>query len=239
MKKTKEKQITCYEKLVRICETFGARYNPGKEEIMPIALNSLLEQAQQSVEAVTVARQANISAISARVEAYEGIPKLATRVFHAMAASDASEKSLEDAMQIRKLFGYRSAPKKAQPSAEALQHTPVKTGNVSVQLNFEARASNFKRLVECVKDLQGYTTTEPDLTVDALERFHHRLVCLNKKVIDTETKTIQARFSRNTTLFSRDGISGKAAKVKHYFRTSFKHDSNEFLKVNSITFERK
>jgi hypothetical protein len=239
MKKTKEKQITSYEKLVRICETFGARYNPGKEEITPIALSSLLEQAQQSVEAVTVARQAYISAISARAEAYEGIQKLATRVFHAMAASDATEKSLEDAMQIRNRFRYREPLKKVKPSTASTQESAARTGNLSVQLNFEAQASNFKRLVECAKDVPGYNTTEPDLSVDALESFHHRLICLNKKVIDLQMKTTQARFNRDAVLFSTNGISGKAAKVKHYFRTSFKHDSDEFRAVNGIIFMKK
>jgi hypothetical protein len=106
MKKTKEKQITSYEQLVRICESFGARYTPSNEAIKPAALSALLEQAQQSVQAVTVVLQAKKTVISDRNETYAGIPKLATRIFHAMASAGAPKQTLADAMQIRKALVY-------------------------------------------------------------------------------------------------------------------------------------
>jgi hypothetical protein len=238
MKKTKEKQITAYEGLVRICETFGARYNPSNDAIKPTALSTLLEQAQQSVEAVTVAQQAKTFVVSDRAEAYAGIPKLATRIFHAMAASEAPEKTLEDAMQIRQALEYH-APKAKTLPAEGNAESAKRSGNPAAQLNFEAKARNFSRLIACVKTLPSYAPSEPDLKVDALEAFHARLLQLTKAVIRKSSELTEARIQRNAMLFGEKGIHGIAQAVKHYMRSAFRHDSEEAVNVVGIPFHKR
>ena len=238
MKKTKEKQITSYSRLVGICETFGARYNPGKEAIKPAALSSLLDQAQQSVEAVTVAQQAYTSAVSFRNEGYAGISKLATRIFHAMASWDASEKTLEDAMRIRRCLAYHPSENAENAKAEDGAQKERK-GNPAVHLNFEALASNFKKFVECVKTVPEYAPNEEDLTIEGLEAFHGRLMLLTGEVMRKEALLTQARFKRNELLFGPKGIYGIAKTVKHYMRTAFRKNSDEFRAVSRIRFSKK
>lgn len=238
MKKTKEKQITAYEGLVSICESFGARYNPSNDAIKPTALSTLLEQAQQSVEAVTVAQQAKTFVISDRAEAYAGIPKLATRIFHAMAASGAPENILEDAMQIRHALEYHSPKARALPVEGDVQ-PDKRPGNPAAQLNFEAKARNFSRLIACVKTLPSYAPSEPDLKVEALEAFHAKLVQLTKEVIRKGSAVTEARIQRNAMLFGNKGIHGVAKAVKHYVRSAFGYNSGEVLNVAGIPFNKK
>ena len=238
MKKTKEKQITSYEQLVRICESFGARYNPSNDAIKPAALSTLLEQAQQSVEAVTVAQQAKTFVISDRVEAYAGIPQLAKRIFHAMAASGAPEKILEDAMQIRDTLTYHPPKTKASPPEESTDSTK-RSGNPAVQLNYEAKAKNFSRLIDCVKTLPSYAPTEPDLKIQALEAFQQKLVQLTSKVIRKHAEVTEARMRRNGMLFGDKGIYGRALIVKHYVRSAFPHKSEQSSRVMSIPFNKR
>lgn len=231
-------QITSCEQLVRICESFGARYQPSNEAIKPTALSLLLEQAQQSVKAVTVAQQAKIFAISDRVEAYAGIPKLATRIFHAMAASEAPEKTLEDAMQVRQTFKYRARKTKASPPENGTESVK-RSGNPAVQLNYEAKAKNFSRLIDCVKTLSSYAPVEPELSVEALEAFEQKLVQLTKEVIRRGAAVTEARIQRNGLLFGKNGVHGTAQSVKHYVRSAFDQDSEEVTKVVSIPFSKR
>jgi hypothetical protein len=236
MKTTKEKQITSYSRLVGICETIGARYNPSKEAIKPAALSALLEQAQQAMNAATVAQQAYNNAVSVRRASFVEIPKLATRVFHAMAAWNAPEETLEDVQKVRRTFEYhaRSSAKKLRE-----QNAEVPKGNPAVQLNYEAKASNFEKLVEIVKTVPGYAPNEADLTIEALTAFHATLIGLNKHVISMQTAMLQARFKRNALLFGKEGIHGTAKTVKHYLRTAFDSNSDEFKMLNGIRFTKK
>jgi hypothetical protein len=241
MKKTKEKQITSCEQLVRICESFGARYIPSNDAIKPTALSALLEQAQQSVQAVTVARQAVTFVASDRKTVYAGIPKLATRIFHAMAASEAPEQTLEDAMQIKKALAYRApqSQKNGTPQQEGSTPEVKRTGNRAAQLNYEAKARNFSRLIECVKTLPLYAPNEPDLKLEALEAFHQKLLHLTSELIRRHAVVTEARMQRNTMLFGEKGIRGLARMVKHYIRSAFRHNSEEVINVNRIAFSKR
>jgi hypothetical protein len=241
MKKTKEKQITSCEQLVRICESFGARYTPSNDAIMPTALGALLEQAQQTVQAVTVAQQAESFVISDRTEVYAGIPKLATRIFHAMAAAEAPKQTLEDAMQIRKALAYktRRSQESGIPQQEGSASVTKRTGNPAAQLNYEAKARNFSRLIECVKTLPSYAPIEQDLTLESLVAFHKKLEQLNSEVIRKHAVVTEARMQRNTMLFGEKGIHGMAKMVKHYIRSAFRHDSEEVIKVSRIAFSKR
>jgi hypothetical protein len=241
MKKTKEKQITSYEQLVRICESFGDRYKPSNEAIKPAALSSLLDRAQQSVKAVTVALQAKSSVISDRNETYAGIPKLATRIFHAMTASGAPKQTLEDAMQIRRTFEYtkRKSRENAKPLSEGSTPEAKRTGNPAAQLNFEAKAKNFSRLIECVKTLPSYSPIEEDLKLEMLEAFHQKLVQLTSEVIRKHAAITEARMKRNAMLFGEKGVFETAKVVKHYVRSAFRHNSDEVIHVSSIRFSKR
>ena len=236
MKKTKEKQITSYEQLVRICESFGARYNPSNDAIKPTALSTLLEQAQQSVEAVTVAQQAKTFVISDRNAAYAGIPKLATRIFHAMAASKAPKQTLEDAMQIRQTLVYHPPKTRSTPVEGSGTEKVKRSGNLAAQLNFEAKAKNFSRLIDCVRTLPSYAPIEEDLKLETLEAFQRKLVHLTKEVIRRNAVTQEARINRDAMLFGERGIYATAQVVKHYVRSAFLHNSGEVDKVSSIPF---
>lgn len=238
MKTTKDKQITSYSRLVGVCNSIGARYKPGQDAIKPTALSSLLEQAQQSVKAVTVAHQAYSSMVSQRAESFEGISKLATRIFHAMASWNASEKLLEDATQLREKLAY-TPPKRRKSSKGANESEEKQVGNPAAQLNFEALANNFQRLVECVKNVSNYAPNEEDLTIEGLENFSNRLFFLNEEVIRKQEALSTARMKRDELLFGPEGIYGIAKTVKHYVRTAFKHTSREFKRVSRIRFSKR
>jgi hypothetical protein len=233
MKTTNDKQITSYSRLVRVCNSIGARYNPGQDALKPTALSSLLEQAQQSVKAVTVAHQAHASVVSQRAESFEGISKLATRIFNAMASWKASEKTLEDAMQIRQTFRYH--PPKGKPDKEGAG-AEKRAGNRAVQLNFEAMANNFQKLVECVKTVSNYAPNEQDLKVESLEAFSQKLFSLNEEVVRKYEALASTRLNRDELLFGTDGIHGVAQAVKQYALAAFKRESREFKRLNRIRF---
>ncbi|MDZ7646756.1 MAG: hypothetical protein U5K54_05975 [Cytophagales bacterium] len=90
MKTGKVKQVAAFGKLVGICNDLGASYNPSKAALTPTALATLLEQAQQNLEAVNVARTNFVLAINARQESYAGIYKLVSRVVRAVASAESS-----------------------------------------------------------------------------------------------------------------------------------------------------
>ena len=109
------KIIANFEDLLSFCAAYGSKYQPTKMAITISALNTSLSEAQANLSAVYTANTAFMNATNKRIEAFEPLKRLATRIINALAATNASDALIDDAKGInRKIQGKRAAKKATQ-----------------------------------------------------------------------------------------------------------------------------
>lgn len=221
MKSGSVKQVAAFGKLVGICNDLGASYNPSKAALMPTALVTLLEQAQQNLEAVNVARANFVLAINARQESYAGIYKLVSRVVRAVTSTESSRENIRDARMLRHMLAPNSTAKKT--SAAAVGETPgtVRVSNSSSRLDYDGQADTLARLINLVQGMPSYAPNETDLQVVSLKAMHSDLKMKSLIVANTANTLANARISRNRVLFGKEGMFETGTSVKEYIRSVF------------------
>lgn len=230
------KQVATFEKLLGFCNAHGAMFNPSKVAIQSTALHTLLTSAQQSLEAVTTARTAYNNAVDVRNDTFNSVPKFMTRIVNALAASGASESTLEEAYRFVKKF-YRTSKRKASLASPSSDEVPVSKRSNS-QLDFDSKASNFEGLVKVVSMETSYHPNEADLQVSSLNGFAANLRGLNNAVVNAQVVLSNARASRNKVLYDATGIHGLSLAVKRYVKGVFGFQSVAYNQIRSLRFTR-
>jgi CRISPR/Cas system type I-B associated protein Csh2 (Cas7 group RAMP superfamily) len=227
MKTGSLKQVAAFGKLVGICNELGTRYHPSKASLTPIALASLLEQAQQNLEAVNRARIDFILAVNARRESYAGIYPLAARITRAVAASDGSTENLSDVRALkRKLLSKRSTKISAAPPVGNLEVQMPHAARSSSRLDYESKADTLAQLILIVENIPVYNPNETDLKVNTLKGTLADLRAKSHGLMQAANALAKARMERNEVLEGKNGLYRTGIAVKEYVRSVFGMNSD-------------
>lgn len=212
MKTGKVKQVAAFGKLIGICNDLGARYNPSKASIQSAALSSLLERAQQTLEAVNVARINYILAVNARKESFAGIQGLAVRVTRAASASGASAENLKDVKAIKRRFMPKPSVNMPSASTQGDENESFKkVRSVSIQ-DYDGLADTLGSLIKLVEVIPTYKPNEPGLQVAGLNAFladlRSKSVAVNRAAMDFSNSMIK----RNNVLYGKDGFRNRSTR---------------------------
>lgn len=239
MKKGNVKQVAAFEQLLGYCNAHGAVFNPSKASIKITALNALLTSAQQSIQAVKVARSAYDNAVIARQIAFQELPKIATRIMNTLASTDASKEVVRKANAFRQSLSASTRNRAPIPAPAGSQDAPATDARTrsSSQLDFDLRTENFAALIQLLSTEPLYKPNEANLQVAALTTLASSLRDKNKAVIQAKVAYSNARFGRNKILYDTNGIHASAMAVKKYIKGIFGPDSPQFRQVGGIVFE--
>ena len=216
--------------LIAEVRQMGTLYDPSNADI---ALAALTVKKTDSDKAMTNVINTTVpfkNAVNARDEGYEGMSKLATRVFNSLAASGALPEIVKDARGIvNKIIGRRTD--KIDP-----ENPNEKTISTS-QMSFDNRKANFELLVALVKGEAKYNPNEEDLKIVALEAYIAGLSPLNAAVNTTLAGIESERTDRNETLYGAvDGMTDLAKKVKTYVKSVVGANSPVYKRIAAIRF---
>jgi hypothetical protein len=221
MKTGNVKQVAAFGKLVGICNNLGARYNPSKAALTPTALANLLEQAQQSLEAVTVARTNFVLAINSRQDSYAGVYPLASRIVRALASMESSRENIRDARLLKRKLTSRPPSATTQAATPGVEGSTPASTHSSSQLDYDGQANTIAKLIQLVQELPAYNPNEPDLSVAGLKATLADLRNTSKAVADTGNALASARMHRNQVFYGKGGLLETATAVKEYIRSVF------------------
>jgi hypothetical protein len=234
MKSGNVNQVAAYGKLVGICSDLGARYNPSKAALSPTALATLLEQAQQSLEAVNVARVSYVLAINARQDLYAGVYPMAARIVRALAASESSKENINDAKMLRRKLAAKKKPKGSVIAASGGEGSTAPTSGSLSRLDYESQAETFASLVHLVQSLPSYAPNETDLQGAALRAMVADLLGASQAVANAGNALTNARIHRNKVFFGKDGIFETGNAVKDYIRSVFGVSSEPARQIGKL-----
>lgn len=221
MKTGNVKNVAAFGKLLDICNDLGASYDPSKAALTPTALTVLLEQAKESLKAVTVARAAYVLAVNNRKENYAGIKPLAARVVRALAASENSYEHVRDARLIKRKLTPKPVAIASAKTVTTGEEDSTKISVTSSRLDYDGLADTFATLVELVRGIPAYTPNETELKVAALEQRLNSLHASSKAVYTTANALASARRQRNKVMLGKEGLFETGTAVKEYIRSVF------------------
>jgi hypothetical protein len=234
MKTGKIKTVAALDKVLQICNEHGASYNPGNESLQPTAMRSLLERAQEKVEAVNVTRTAYAMAVNARTASFTGIQKLATQVARMVSSSKASANDKEEVKMIqRKLTPARKRKSGSDSQTQPVTTEPAKGVRSTSQLDREGMMNNFHQLIQAVASIPAYKPNEPEFKVENLKA---KLMQLQQECELTRTAAIRfsnARIERDQVLFGPEGAAEITRQAKDYIRAKFGVRSKQSLQTKS------
>jgi hypothetical protein len=234
MKDGKIKKVAELDKVLQICNTHGASYNPGNDALQPTALSSLLEQAQEKVKAVIVARAAYSLAVNNRQKSFAGIPKLAGQVVSMLESSKASSEDKEEAKMIKRTLSPVSRTKKGDNSqAQSGNGTQAEKNRSRSQLDRDGMLNNFHRLVQLVAQIPAYNPREPELAVETLHAMLASFQLHHKWAREAAIQYSNARIARDGILYGPEGVVEVTKQVKAYLRGKFGYRSPQAVQTRT------
>ena len=225
------KNLANFEALLTAVQSFGAIYNPPRNDLKLTALQTMTAPAQAAIVAVNNKSAVNTAAIKAREDAFEDLSKLVTRVLSALYLTPAVDLIGDNARTLaRKIRGERAAPVPDPPATLAPGEEPPTTVSVS-QMSYDNRLANFEAFVQLLESQPSYAPNETDLNTVGLRT---RLEDMRAK----NTAAVTARINRNRLLYYDHGIIDTANDVKTYVKSALGADSPQYGQIKDLIFKK-
>lgn len=235
------KNVANFEDLISFCTGYGTAYNPSKNSIKLLALNTLFTNAKNSMIAVSTNATAFNNAVNARVIVFEPLKKLTTRILNALEATDASKQTVDDFKTIaRKIQGKRASEKLATVVDDP--NTPEDESQKSIS----ASQQSYDNLIDHLSKVKDLLTAEPlyipnetDLKLTAINTLIADMKTKNTAVITATTALSNSRIVRNDTLYKVIvGLVDIAQEVKKYVKSVFGAKSSQYKQVSGLQFRK-
>ena len=229
------KNVANFQDLIAFVDGYGATYNPSKNSLKLPQLNTLYTDSETALQKVVGKNTEYNNAVNDRVEAFDGLRSLSTRLVNALETTDANKEKVDDAKGFnRKLQGKRAS--KIEEPVDPNQPAPKTIS--SSQQSYDQLIQHFEGLISVLESEPSYAPNEADLKTTALNTKVDDLKDKNSKVATAYTGVSNARIDRNKTLYKDDsGLVDTATEVKKYIKSVYGATSPEFGQVKGIAFK--
>lgn len=230
------KNVANFQDLIAFCVGYGTAYNPSKDSLKIPQLNTLFTTAQGNLANVTTKNTEYSNAVNQRIEAFQDLRPLSTRLVNALEATNATKEKIDDAKGFnRKIQGQR-ASKKEEPVDP---NEPAPKTISSSQQSYDQLIQHFDGLISVLESESSYTPNETYLQIVTLKTKSQDLKDNNEAVATAYTNISNARIERNKTLYNDDiGLVDTASEVKKYVKSVFGATSPEFGQIKGIKFKK-
>jgi len=232
------KNVANFEKLISFCNGYGGSYNPSKNSIKITALNTLLTDAQKAVAKVITQTVAYNNTVNTRMQLFDPIKKLSTRLVNALNATDASVETKADAKSVnKKIQGKRASDKKEiVPNPDPNQ--PVPDSISTSQQSYDQLTEHFNKMLEILSAETTYTPNETELQISTLNNLLKNMHEANTNVANAYTDVSNTRISRNKILYTQpSNLCLTAQEVKNYVKSIFGSTSPEYKQISKLNFK--
>lgn len=237
------KNVANFENLVSFCVGYGATYNPSKTNLKVPALQTQLASCKANIASVTSTSVAFNNATNARMDAFFGIKKLATRLVNALDATAATTQTVKDIKTVNaKVQGSKltkadsgKAPKPIDPNAP-ITDTPKQIS--SSQQSYSSLIEHFATIITILSAEPTYLPNENDLKVATLNTLLTTLKNTNTGVINAYTTVSNARVARDQSLYNTtNGLCQIAKEVKMYVKSVYGATSLQYKQISGLEFK--
>lgn len=230
------KNVANFYDLISLAQGYGATYNPSNTSLKLPQINSLYTQTNPDLNGVTSKNTAYNNVVNERIEAFDGLRSLSTRLVNALETTDASKEKVDDTKGFNHKMQGQRASKKVEPIDP---NQPAPKTISSNQQSYDQKIQHFDSMISVLDSEPSYTPNETDLKVTALQTKLQGLKDSNDQVANAYIAVSNARIGRNKTLYKDDsGLVDTAGEVKKYVKSVFGATSPEFGQIKGIKFKK-
>jgi hypothetical protein len=225
-----------FSKLIDICESMGASYNPVPQNLQIAILKEHAVNVKGAITHVDKTQAISITAEDARQKTFSTLLPLVTRVQAIAIVLGLPDAIIVHVKEIvRKIRGQRARKIKSdQTEEETKKHISVS------QLSFGEQIEHLNQLIALLKSQPAYTPAETDLTVTALDQLLLAMQTTNAEAMETEVALANARQERNQLLYApKTGMIDIALAVKEYVKAVFGASSPQYKMIKHISFKNR
>lgn len=225
--------VANFQTLITYCIGYGATYNPTNESISLANLQTKHDAAKQKLNDTEAKKALLNTAVNERMEAFNGLEPLCTRVTNAFAVSGASSSDVKDLQEInKKLQG--PGKKKTALAKDETESEGISTS----QQSYDSKANFFLNFIQYLEAKPIYKPNENDLKIDTLRAKLTEMETKNTAYDSAFFNYNQEKNGRNAEMYNpTTGLVQASKDVKKYARSVFGASSPQFKQLNSLTFK--
>lgn len=234
------KNVATFEDLISYCTGYGANYNPTKAILKLTAMNPQLAAAQATLQTVKTSKTTYDNATNAREIALAPLKPLATKIINALAATDATPQTVNDARTVVNKIQGRRAKKVVLPTAKAIAEgaEPVRISSTAQQ-SYDKLVDHFAQLIAVLAAEPKYLPNENELKVATLNTLLADMKTKNTAVVNAWTAVSNSRINRNKVMYGvGTGMVDVALAAKTYVKSVFGPKSSQFKQVSGLKFTK-
>jgi hypothetical protein len=232
------KNVEYLKKARDFAVSWGSKYAPTNPNLLIAAINNLIENADNMLDAVQTNKTPYRNATSACEEAFAPLGKLTTRIIKSLQASGVSALVIEDAKTYsRKILGQRKTAKKVvDPNNPAVNESP--TTHSTSQMSRVQLIEHFDSLRSLSEAQDVYKPNEADLKTNSLQEYSENLKAKTQTVGTSFVEFSNSLKTRDDVLYD-DEVNvvaiGKLFRI--YVESAFGRGSNEWNQVKGLVFK--
>lgn len=216
------KNVTNFNTLIGLAESFGSSYNPSKLALQLPQLYTVLIIAQDKLASVAVQNTAYNNVVCGRREAFKGLQELSEKIVSALESCCAKQETIAMARQ----YDFQLQGKQT-------------VENQRLRLTYDQAVQLFAALVALVENELDYHPSEESLQPGRLKQMQEWLIQQNKAKIQAFNAIKNVRIERNMTLYqSENGLIAIAEEVKKHIEQVFGYSSQQFKQANKLRFKK-
>ena len=236
------KNVSNLDSLITSIIALGTTYNPSRDSIKLTALQTLLNESKESLNAVNIAQAAYSNAVTARKVAFKPFSQLITRVNNSLKATDTTIQVDQNARTIvRKLQGRRASAKITEEEKKILEADGKEANQISAsQMSFDNRTENFNKLIMLLSSVPFYNPNEDELKIETLKALYNQLKQKNTDLIIASVQLSNSRIARNKILYNENtGLVDITFDSKTYIKSVFGATSPQYKQVSRLYFKNR
>lgn len=236
------KNVSNLDSLITSIIALGTTYNPSRDSIKLTALQTLLNESKESLNAVNIAQAAYSNAVTARKVAFKPFSQLITRVNNSLKATDTTIQVDQNARTIvRKLQGRRASAKITEEEKKILEAEGKEVNQISAsQMSFDNRTENFNKLIMLLSSVPFYNPNEDELKIETLKALYNQLNQKNTDLIIASVQLSNSRIARNKILYNENtGLVDITFDSKTYIKSVFGATSPQYKQVSRLYFKNR
>lgn len=236
------KNVSNLDSLITSIIALGTTYNPSRDSIKLTALQTLLNESKESLNAVNIAQAAYSNAVTARKVAFKPFSQLITRVNNSLKATDTTVQVDQNARTIvRKLQGRRASAKITEEEKKILEADGKEANQISAsQMSFDNRTENFNKLIMLLSSVPFYNPNEDELKIETLKALYNQLNQKNTDLIIASVQLSNSRIARNKILYNENtGLVDITFDSKTYIKSVFGATSPQYKQVSRLYFKNR
>jgi hypothetical protein len=202
-------------------------------------LSNLLINAKQAVDDANVAKSNFDRESNNREVAFDALPKVASSIVYTLAASEASEQTLNDArFFLRQLNGRKRKSGKPVSAVKAVVLEGQTKISRTPQTSYVSKADHFSNLVKLVSAEPNYAPNESELKLTALAEKLGMIQQMNSSVIQARSDWGNKKIARDKKLYADNSLIKTGRSVQKYVRAVYGLKSAEYKQISRLSFTK-